>query len=136
MSGAVTADQGNLATHTWKIVLPTNAAKGQADSCTGCHTLARSKDNTPENLTFQIEKVQKDTKKRVDDLTADLKTVQDAHKDWDPAAKDKSKEQVAAERVNTLITFVESDGSSGFHNPEYTDLILTEAEKLMDGLMK
>lgn len=136
MSGTVTSQEGNLATHTWKLVLPTKAAKGQADSCTGCHTLQRNKDNTPENLTFAVEKVQKDTKKRVDALKADLADVQKQHKDWDPKAKDKPKEQLSAERISTLVSFVEADGSWGFHNPEYTDMILKEAEKLIDTLLK
>src|SRR5581483_3840264 len=101
-----------------------------------CHTLEKSKDNTPENLSAYIDKVQKGTKKRVDGLKEDLKAIADEHKDWDPKAKDKSKEQLSYERAVTLVSFVESDGSWGFHNPEYTDTILKEAEKIVDSLLK
>ncbi len=136
---AVTSDSSgipNLPSHTWQVVKPGSAAKGQKDSCTTCHTLEKSKDNTPENLSAYIDKVQKGTKKRVDGLKEDLKAIADEHKDWDPKAKDKSKEQLSYERAVTLVSFVESDGSWGFHNPEYTDTILKEAEKIVDSLLK
>jgi len=133
---AKSADQDDIPTHTWKIISPVKAAKGQPDSCTKCHTLEKNKDNTPENLSAYLDKVQKDTKKRVDALTEDLKTIADEHKDWDPKAKDKPKEQVSYERAKTLVSFVETDGSTGFHNPEFTDTILKEAEKLVDTLLK
>lgn len=130
----VSEESGAMPNHSWKVVLPTDAAKGQPDSCTGCHTLERDKDNTPENLTYAVQSVQQDTHDRVDALKADLQTIMDAHKDWDPKAKDKSEEQQLAERITTLVSFVESDGSWGFHNPSYTDQILTEAENNMSDL--
>ncbi len=133
---AISAEEGDIPTHTWKVILPTTAVKGQFDSCSGCHTLEKSKDNTPENLTFAIEKVQKDTKKRVDQLKADLDDVKKANPKWDPAAKDKPKEQQTWDRIFTLVSFIESDGSWGFHNPAYTADILKEAEKLMDEIAK
>ncbi len=122
--------------HTWKVVKPGTNAEGQADSCTGCHTVGKNKDNTPENLASTIDKVQKDTKKRVEALKDDLKTIADEHKDWDPKATDKPKEQQAYERATTLVSFVESDGSWGFHNPDYANALLKEAEKVVDGLLK
>jgi predicted CXXCH cytochrome family protein len=132
---ATNAVLGDSPTHTFNIIKPTDAADGQPDSCTGCHTLARDPDNTKENLTFAIENVQNDTHDRVDSLRADWQDVMDAHPEWDPKATDKSDEQVMAERINTLVSFVESDGSWGFHNPEYTDKILSEAEGIMNDLL-
>ncbi|MCC7448045.1 MAG: ammonia-forming cytochrome c nitrite reductase subunit c552 [Anaerolineae bacterium] len=137
MTGTGTnAVAGDTPTHTWQIVSPAKATKGQPDSCTKCHTLEKNKDNTPENLSAYIDKVQKDTKKRVDALREDLKDIQDEHKDWDPKANDKPKEQQSYERAVTLVSFVEADGSMGFHNPEFADTILKEAEKIVDTLLK
>ncbi len=133
---ATSASLGDIPSHTWKVVLPANAAKGQPDSCTGCHTLEKNKENTAENLTATVQKIQKDTKKRIDGLKEDLKTIADEHKAWDPKAKDKPKEQQSYERATTLVSFVESDGSLGFHNPEYADTVLKEAEKIVDDLLK
>ncbi len=122
--------------HTWKVVKPGTTAKGEPDSCTGCHTIEKNKDNTPENLAATIDKIQKDTKKRVEALKDDLKTIADEHKDWDPKATDKSKDQQAYDRATTLVSFVESDGSWGFHNPDFSNALLKEAEKVVDGLLK
>lgn len=126
---------GATASHTFDIVLPTEAAEGQADSCTGCHSLERSEDNTPENLTFFVEEVQEDTQERVESLNEDLEEITAANPDWDPEAEDKPEEQLLAERIHTLVSFVEADGSWGFHNPGYADDILSEAEDLMDELL-
>jgi len=131
---AQSTESGDMPSHSWKVIVPTKNAEGQPDSCTGCHTLERSKDNTPENLAYAVESVQSDTKDRVEALKADLKDITDAHKDWDPKATDKSDEQKLAERITTLVSFVESDGSWGFHNPGFTDDILSEAESNMDDL--
>jgi predicted CXXCH cytochrome family protein len=132
---AISAESGDIATHTFHIVLPSEAAEGQVDSCSTCHSLARNPENTPENLTFSVTSVQKETRERVEQLRADLKEVRDANPNWDPKATDKSAEQLAAERVHTLLSFVEADGSWGFHNPRYTKLILDEAEKLIEPLL-
>jgi predicted CXXCH cytochrome family protein len=132
-----TAQSGHYSdspTHTWQIIKPTGAAEGQPDSCTGCHVPERDPDNAPENLTAFLDAVQADTQDRVAMIHEDLDPVLEAHPEWDPAAEDKSEEQVTAETIVTLVSFVESDGSWGFHNPDYTDEILTEAEDLLDQL--
>lgn len=126
---------GATASHSFQIVLPTEAAEGQADSCTTCHSLERDENNTPENLTFYIEEVQEDTQERVESLNADLEEIVAANPDWDPEAEEKPEEQQLAERIQTLVSFVEADGSWGFHNPGYADDILGEAEDLMDELL-
>jgi predicted CXXCH cytochrome family protein len=125
---------GALPSHAFKIIRPTEAAKGEADSCTGCHSLERDPKNTAENVTAKITAVQTDTKKRVETLKTDLDTTVKAHPEWDPKATDKPEAQVKADRIHTLISFIEADGSWGFHNPGYTDQILKEAEKLMDDI--
>ncbi len=133
---AASAEVGDIPSHTWQVVIPAEAAEGQPDSCTSCHTLERNEDNTPENLTYAIEAIQEDTMDWVDDLRADLADVTDAHPEWaDVAAEDKGEAQLLAERIHTLLSFVEADGSWGFHNPGYTEDILSEAEDLLDELL-
>ena len=131
---AASADQGDIGTHTFHIVFPDEAAPGQPDSCSGCHSLARNPENTPENLTASIRTVQDNTRTRIERLRADLEEIIEENPEWanitDAAAK--SADQLRAERIGTLISFVEADGSWGFHNPGYTNIILTEAERLMD----
>ncbi|MBZ0306859.1 MAG: ammonia-forming cytochrome c nitrite reductase subunit c552, partial [Anaerolineae bacterium] len=126
---------GHAASHTFQIVLPTQNAEGQPDSCTQCHNPEHDPDATPESLLFYIEEVQADTQERVEDLNADLEEIIADHPDWDPAAEDKPEEQLLSERIHTLVSFVEADGSWGFHNPGYADDILSEAEDLLDELL-
>lgn len=133
---AKSANVGDIGTHTFGIILPTDAAEGQPDSCSTCHSLERNADNTPENLTFVIEDIQEDTEERIEDLRADLDEINEAHPEWaDAADEDKTEAQLIAESIHTLITFVEADGSMGFHNPGYADDILSEAEDLLDELL-
>ena len=133
---AASAKVGDIPTHTWQVILPTEAADGQPDSCTTCHTLERNEDNTPDNLTFVIESIQEDTQERIDDINADLGDIIEAHPEWaETAAEDKGEAQLIADRIHTLVSFVEADGSMGFHNPGYTDDILSEAEDLLDELL-
>ncbi|KAB2903983.1 MAG: ammonia-forming cytochrome c nitrite reductase subunit c552 [Anaerolineae bacterium] len=132
---AKSADYGDIGTHTFKAVLPTQNAEGQPDSCTQCHNPEHDPDATPESLFFYIEEVQADTQERVEDIRADLQEITDAHPEWDPQAQDKPEEQQIAERIGTLVSFVEADGSWGFHNPGYADDILSEAEDLLDELL-
>ncbi len=126
---------GHAASHTFQVILPTENAEGQPDSCTGCHNPEHDPDATPESLFFYVEEVQADTQERVEDINADLEEITAAHPDWDPEAQDKPEEQLLAERIHTLVSFVEADGSWGFHNPGYADDILSEAEDLLDELL-
>jgi len=132
------AISGDVSSHTFKIIIPGTAEKGEKDSCTTCHTLERNKDNTPENLANTIKKSQTDTKKRIDGLKEALATILKQNDKWDPKAKpaDQPKEQQDYNRAVTLVSFVESDGSMGFHNPPYADAILKAAEKIVDALIK
>lgn len=125
---------GPMRSHTFRIVLPTQNAEGEQDACTACHDMSHD-DMTPDDLYFFIEDTQQDTQDRVAALREDLTAVTDAHPEWDPQATDKSDEQVMAERIQTLVSFVEADGSWGFHNPGYTDDILSEAEDTMSDLL-
>lgn len=135
MVSAGSSPYGGMSTHTFQIVLPTENAEGQQDSCTQCHNPEHDPDATPESLFFYIEEVQADTQERVEDIRADLQEITDEHPEWDPQAQDKPEEQQIAERIGTLVSFVEADGSWGFHNPGYTDDILSEAEDLLDELL-
>ncbi|MCI0708551.1 MAG: ammonia-forming cytochrome c nitrite reductase subunit c552 [Chloroflexi bacterium] len=126
-------EENSAASHTWLVIIPTDAAEGQPDSCTGCHSVERNPDNTPENLTFVIEDIQEDTMGRVEDIRAELDPIVE-EQGWDPEAEEKSEAQLTAERIHTLVSFVEADGSWGFHNPGYADDILSEAEDLLDEL--
>ncbi|MCL4877916.1 MAG: ammonia-forming cytochrome c nitrite reductase subunit c552 [Anaerolineae bacterium] len=135
MVSAGSSPYGGMSTHTFQIVLPTENAEGQQDSCTQCHNPEHDPDATPESLLFYIEEVQADTQERVEDIRADLQEITDAHPEWDPEAEEKPEEQQIAERIGTLVSFVEADGSWGFHNPGYTDDILSEAEDLLDELL-
>ncbi len=134
---AKSAEVGDIGSHTWHIVLPTEAAEGQPDSCSGCHSPERSEDNTPENLTFAIESVMEDTQERVEFLREELTAIEEAHPEWaDVEAGSESEDQLMAMRLHTMLTFVESDGSWGFHNPGFTDDILSEAEDLLDEMLE
>ncbi|NDJ85776.1 MAG: ammonia-forming cytochrome c nitrite reductase subunit c552 [Chloroflexi bacterium] len=126
---------GDVATHTFQLILPTEAVEGQPDSCTSCHDLTHD-ELTPEDLTFYVEEIQADTEDRLADLRADLEEIQSAHPEWESDAEDKSELQQMSERVHTLLSFVEADGSLGVHNPGYTDDILTEAEDLLDEMFE
>lgn len=130
---AKSAEVGDIGTHSFNIILPTSNAEGQPDSCTVCHDGSHD-EMTPDSLLFYIEETQADTRDRIDLLREDLEFVQGENPDWDPASTEKSAEQVMAERIHTLLSFIEADGSWGLHNPEYTNVILNEAENLMDDL--
>jgi len=136
MTGTGVSDEwGHVATHSFQVVIPTQNEEGQADSCTTCHNAEHDPDNSPEDLAFYIEDVQADTRDRIDDIRAELEAIQAENPDWATTTEDKSEEQVMSERIHTLVSFIEADGSWGFHNPEYTDDILVEAEDLLDELL-
>ena len=130
---AASAEYGDIPSHTFHVLLPTDAQEGQIDSCTVCHDMSHD-DMTPEDLTFFVESTQEDTQGRVEDIRAVLDEISAANPQWDPQATEKPEEQQMALRIHTLVSFVESDGSWGFHNPDYTDEILTEAEDLLEEL--
>jgi len=125
---AKSAQVGDIASHTFEIILPTTTADGQPDSCTQCHT-----DGDPEDLLFFIEGTQEDTLERIEDLTAEVDTIYE-EQGWDVEAEDKPETQLIADEIRTLVSFVEADGSLGIHNPDFSAAILDEAEDLLDEL--
>jgi predicted CXXCH cytochrome family protein len=131
---AASAEYGDIASHSFQVLLPTDAVEGQLDSCTTCHNMSHD-DMTPEDLTFFVESTIEDNKARIDEIRATLDEINVAHPEWDPRAEEKSDEQLTALRIHTLVSFVESDGSWGFHNPDYADEILSESEDLLDELL-
>lgn len=130
---AASAEYGDIPSHAFRVLLPTDAQEGQIDSCTTCHNMHYD-DMTPEDLTFYVENTIEDTKARVEDIRAVLNEINAAHPEWDPQAQEKPEEQQMALRIHTLVSFVEADGSWGFHNPDYADEILSEAEDLLEEL--
>jgi predicted CXXCH cytochrome family protein len=130
---AASAEYGDIGTHTFQVLLPTDAVEGQIDSCTVCHDMSHD-DMTPEDLTFFVESTMEETQGRAEEIRALLDEINAAHPEWDPQAEQKPEEQQMALRIHTLVSFVEADGSWGFHNPDYADEILSEAEDLLDEL--
>ena len=74
---------------------------------------------------------------RINDIRAELNNIYRNHPEWDTNTQhiDKTIDQRTAERITTLITFVEADGSWGFHDADYTDQLLSEAEFLIAELL-
>jgi predicted CXXCH cytochrome family protein len=93
--------------HTQKVILPTQAAEGTADSCTGCHTTT-----TAEALKQFVDATQNNTRTRL----ARIRTLITANT---PAW------------ITTAADFVANDGSSGVHNQRYTAALLFAAEKAL-----
>ena len=101
-----------------------------SSACRYCHTQQGAETLTAEQIQDAVSSMQE----RVQTLKNDLEQVfEDNHANWDLDAQrgDKPANQLAAERVKTLLDVVEVDGGWGFHNPDYTRAILAEAETLM-----
>lgn len=106
----------------------------QDQMCGNCHSQTGQKQLPADEIQSNIESVQE----RVAGLRADLDRIFDHYAAiWDLSAymSDKPAQQIAAERISTLVAVIEADGSWGFHNPDYTEEILTEAETLMEQLL-
>lgn len=113
---------------------PAVEATPEVPLCTSCHEMA-----TEEDLPIQvIEGRLTDVQRRVNTLRAQLNDIQEQHPEWDVNSlyAAKSARQIKAERISTLVMFLESDGSWGFHDPAYTEEILAEAETLMQTLLE
>lgn len=98
--------------------------------CGNCHLQTSTIRLSPDEIGASINGIQE----RVAALRADLTRIFDHYAArWDTNAymSDKPARQIVAERISTLIAVIEADGSWGFHNPDYTEEILTEAETLM-----
>jgi hypothetical protein len=98
-------------------------------ACSGCHTM-----NAEALPLAEIQTAIDNNQGRVAALRQELAQIYLHYAaDWNSDAhrSEKSAEQITAERISTLVAVVEADGSWGFHNPIYTEEILTEAERLM-----
>jgi predicted CXXCH cytochrome family protein len=92
--------------HTMNTVLGGDPTSGQPDSCVVCHT-----DLSPDYIRRFVDETQTGVAERVAVLTKALESAPDAP-DW----------------VQTILNFVEGDGSFGVHNFPYTDALLNAAE--------
>jgi hypothetical protein len=101
--------------------------------CSTCHDM----DDAVALPLDEIEAKLNKTQVRLEIIQAELTLLFAQYPDWqtDAARADKTKTQIKAERISTLIAYVVADGSWGFHDPVYTEEILTEAEHLMDELL-
>lgn len=112
----------------------TQTVSGQSDDsvqfCATCHITDEAIITANAN---DIDSVQM----RLSVLHGHLASVMDAHPEWANAASrsDKSAEQITAEHIHALISFIDADGSWGIHDPGYTEEILNEAEALMADLL-
>lgn len=113
--------------------LPGNTPEEQTLVCSNCHIMNGETNLPTEEIQTRIE----DTQARVLVLHTQLEQIYGLNEPWhnNVIRAQKSQEQIKAERINTLIAYVEADGSWGFHDPIYTEEILTEAETLMDDLL-
>lgn len=111
-------------------LLPTpDYASGDQQLCSDCHGIDNQFELPSQSIRLQIENVQT----RVTNLQVMLDGLFLRHPEWDRHAprQEKTQTQITAERVNTLIAVVQADGSWGFHDPDYTQGILAEAERLL-----
>lgn len=120
-------------TVTFKIPPAAITPTSDALTCSTCHT-QRTDIANDDQLAEHFQR----TKARVEALRVDLTRIHDTHPEWqnNQIRAEKPESQITAERIDTLLTFIEADGSWGFHRPDYIDGLLIEAELLMADLLK
>jgi hypothetical protein len=96
---------GMVSSHLMRPVLPGEATDIQPDTCSGCHGAIASR----EALNALIEGLQTRTEER---LIAINNTMDNTSPAW----------------MKMAVAFVRGDGSSGIHNPTYTDALLDVLE--------
>ncbi len=113
--------------------LPIPETENNALVCSNCHIINGDANLPAEEIQSQID----ETQARIMVIHTQLEQIYGLHTFWQANVirAEKSDEQIKAERISTLITYVEADGSWGFHDPVYTEEILTEAETLMTNLL-
>lgn len=101
--------------------------------CSDCHEMDYQVELPDAAIENQIAGVQA----RVDDLQFAVGSIFALHPEWDANVyrHEKTNAQIVAERVETLLAVIQADGSWGFHDPEYTEEILSEAEDLLASLL-
>ncbi|MBN2304143.1 MAG: hypothetical protein JXQ72_06695, partial [Anaerolineae bacterium] len=102
---ALIGEFGRGSSHTMAPAMPGAAADMQPDSCMGCHTGLV----TAADLQQFIDNAQAGTGARLDTINAAL-------------------DNDAAAWTRTVLKAVNDDGSSGLHNPAYTDVLLDAVE--------
>ena len=122
----------DIATHDWKIVMPGKAEKGEPSACSACHINAKSSapQFSADALQTAIDGRRKETVNELAALDARLKALSEKNPDWID-----SKTQAPADAAPdsfksafTNVSFVEADGSKGFHNNPYAKAILAKAD--------
>ncbi|RMF72714.1 MAG: ammonia-forming cytochrome c nitrite reductase subunit c552 [Planctomycetota bacterium] len=72
----------------------------------------------------------------IDQRVADIKTRLGDESTWQYSAtggpSDQSTISDNVKKIRFLISYIESDGSSGIHNPDYVKSMLDKAEELLD----
>jgi len=126
---AKTINPYDISNHVFEVVTPELAAEtGMPDSCTSCHA---HQDSSPDVRQSYIDFWQDTTQKRLDEVKALLEELDQALAEGRGTAE---AEQLRAEAY-TNITFLESDGSMGFHNFEYALKVLAVTKaKLQEAL--
>jgi len=110
---AKSAEAGDVASHNWVIVMPGKAEEKEPDPCTKCH---KDKDRTA------LQQIIDQRQAEISGLLEKLKEELDAAAD---------KEADAYKTAFTNYTFVEADGSKGFHNYAYAKAILESSLNLL-----
>jgi len=119
----------------WNVVSVPNLqmdAINQMDSsgtqCSDCHAMETVDEKPVSDDRAQIVLNQA----RIARLRVQLSEVQTHHPEWQQniTRSEKPEAQIIAEQVEVIISVLEADGSWGFHDLDYTDMQLSEAEDL------
>ncbi len=110
---AKSALPGDITSHKTEVIKPAEAAEGEPDSCSGCHT-----DMDKAALQSIIDQRQSEIQSFLDQVKAQLDAATD-------------KESDAYKAAYTNYTFVAADGSKGIHNYQYAKAILQKSLELL-----
>lgn len=113
----------NVASHNLKVIEPAKAARGQPDSCTGCHS-AQARDA----LQRVIDSRQADVVALMTSVRARMEAVKPTLGTWE-AGKGTTAAQRAFDEAITNVAFVASDKSEGFHNYPFALALLKAADQ-------
>ena len=130
---AKSADTGDMATHDWKIAMPGKVDQDMPNACSACHVNPKSAapQMSAEAMQQLIDTRQKETTDRIAALETRLKALSDKNGNW-MDAKTRAPGEAAPmgfKAAFTNISFVQADGSKGFHNYQYARLVLDQADK-------
>ena len=120
---------------TWNVIAvpaPQSGLTPQTNSpgtqCSDCHAMETVNDLPDNDTRNQLITNQE----RITWLRSELNHIQTQHPEWQHniTRSQKSETQILAEQVEVIISVLEADGSWGFHDLDYTDMQLAEAEQL------